>query len=290
MNSTEMKDISTMKQKPYRLAGWDAKPEKTVVKVRDVEIGGDELTIIAGPCAVESHEQVMTIAAGVSQLGIKFFRGGAYKPRTSPYSFQGLGLEGLKMLAEVRDVFGLRIVTEAVSIESIDLVEKYADVIQIGARNMHNFDLLRRAGQARKPVLLKRGMCATLEEFIFAAEYILIEGNNDVILCERGIRTYNDHTRNTLDLAVVPAVRDISHLPIIVDPSHAAGDYKKVIPLACASVGAGTDGIIVEVHHQPEKALSDGPQALSFAMLSRMIDQVNQIAGIVRQDVVTLAT
>lgn len=286
----EMKAVSTMKQKTYRLAGWDDKPEKTVVRVGDVEIGGDELTIIAGPCAVESLEQVMTIAAGVSELGIKLFRGGAYKPRTSPYSFQGLGLEGLKMLAEVREVFGLRIVTEAVSIESIDLIEEYADVIQIGARNMHNFDLLRRAGQARKPVLLKRGMCATLEEFIFAAEYILLEGNKDVVLCERGLRTFNDHTRNTLDLAVVPAVRDICHLPIIVDPSHAAGTVRKVIPLACASVAAGTDGIIVEVHHQPEKALSDGPQALSFKMLGQMIEQVTQIAAIVRQDSVTLAT
>ncbi|HEY9403591.1 MAG TPA: 3-deoxy-7-phosphoheptulonate synthase, partial [Pyrinomonadaceae bacterium] len=231
-----------------------------------------------------------TIAAGVSELGIKLFRGGAYKPRTSPYSFQGLGLEGLKMLAEVREVFGLGIVTEAISVESIDLIEKYADVIQIGARNMHNFDLLRRAGQARKPVLLKRGMCATLEEFIFAAEYILLEGNKDVVLCERGLRTFNDHTRNTLDLAVVPAVRDICHLPIIVDPSHAAGTVRKVIPLACASVAAGTDGIIVEVHHQPEKALSDGPQALSFKMLGQMIEQVTQIAAIVRQDSVTLAT
>lgn len=286
----EMKAVSTMKQKTYRLAGWDDKPEKTVVRVGDVEIGGDELTIIAGPCAVESLEQVMTIAAGVSELGIKLFRGGAYKPRTSPYSFQGLGLEGLKMLAEVREVFGLGIVTEAISVESIDLIEKYADVIQIGARNMHNFDLLRRAGQARKPVLLKRGMCATLEEFIFAAEYILLEGNKDVVLCERGLRTFNDHTRNTLDLAVVPAVRDICHLPIIVDPSHAAGTVRKVIPLACASVAAGTDGIIVEVHHQPEKALSDGPQALSFKMLGQMIEQVTQIAAIVRQDSVTLAT
>ena len=279
-----------MKLNSYKLAGWDAKLDKTVVRVGDVEIGGDEMTIIAGPCAVESREQVLTIAASVSQMGIKLFRGGAYKPRTSPYSFQGLGREGLKLLVEVRERYGLRIVTEAVSAESIDLIEEHADVIQIGARNMHNFELLRRAGQARKPVLLKRGMCATLEEFIYAAEYILLEGNNEVILCERGIRTFGDHARNTLDLALVPAVRDICHLPIIVDPSHAAGTYGKVIPLARAGVAAGADGVIVEVHDQPEKALSDGAQALSFELLGRMLEQVRQIAAVVRQEEVTLAT
>lgn len=267
----------------YKLASWEAKPEKTVVRVGDVEIGNGDLTIIAGPCAVENRQQVMAIAAFVSELGVKLFRGGAYKPRSSPYAFQGLGLEGLQLLAEVRERFGLRIVTEATSVESMDLVEQYTDVIQIGARNMHNFDLLRRAGQARKPILLKRGIAATMEEFLLAAEYILLGSNSDVILCERGVRTFSNHSRFMLDVALIPAIKELSHLPIIVDPSHAAGTTDKVIPLACAGAAAGADGVIVEVHHQSERALCDGPQALTPELLSEMVGHVKQIAAVVRQ-------
>jgi len=266
----------------YKLVSWETKPEKTVVRVGDIEIGGDELTIIAGPCAVESRDQSLTIAACVSELGVKLFRGGAFKPRTSPYSFRGLGEEGLKILAEVREQFGLRIVTEAIDPQCVDLVEEYADVIQVGARNMQNFSLLRRVGRARKPVLLKRGLAATLEEVLLAAEYILLEGNPNVILCERGVRTFGQHTRFTLDLAVVPALQQRTHLPIIVDPSHGTGSQDKVIPLARAGVAVGADGIMVEVHHQPEKALSDGQQALTPEQFRQMLDEVRRIAAIVR--------
>jgi 3-deoxy-7-phosphoheptulonate synthase len=247
-----------------------------------VEIGNGELAIIGGPCAVESREQLMAIADSVSATGVKLFRGGAFKPRTSPYSFQGLGLEGLKLLAEVRKQFGLRIVAEVLSSETVGLVEEYADVLQIGARNMQNFPLLRRVGQARKPVLLKRGMVATLEEFLLAAEYILSEGNQDVILCERGIRTFADHSRFTLDLSIVSAIQQKSHLPIIVDPSHAAGFAEKVIPLARAGAAVGADGIMVEVHNQPEYAMCDGPQALTPAMFSQMVHEVRHISCFVR--------
>ncbi len=269
--------------KPYKLVSREVKPEKTIVRVGDATIGGDEVAIIAGPCAVESWEQTMTVAEGVSRLGVKFFRGGAYKPRTSPYSFQGLGEEGLKILAEVRARFGLKIVTEAIDHESADLVERYADVMQIGARNMQNFSLLRRAGQARIPVLLKRGMSATLEELLLAAEYIMAEGNYNVILCERGVRTFAQHTRNTLDLSIVPAVQQVSHLPIIVDPSHGTGRREKVIPLARAGIAVGADGIMVEVHPEPERALSDGPQALTLPMLRDLVEQVREIAALVRK-------
>ncbi|HEX8720255.1 MAG TPA: 3-deoxy-7-phosphoheptulonate synthase [Pyrinomonadaceae bacterium] len=273
----------------HKLSSLDFKPEKTVVRVGDQEIGNGDLTVIAGPCAVESREQLTSIAARVSGLGLKFFRGGAYKPRTSPYSFMGLGKEGLELLAEVRDKFGLYVVTEVTSVECVGLVEQYADVLQVGARNMQNYDLLRRVGRARKPVLLKRGMTATLEEFLLAAEYILYEGNPDVILCERGIRTFSDHSRFTLDLAIVPALQQISHLPVIVDPSHAAGSAEKVIPLARASVGAGADGLIVEVHHRPEQAFSDGHQALTPDLLDVMYQQVQQIFAVTRQGGAVLA-
>jgi len=268
---------------PYKLTSREVKPEKTVVRVGEVTIGGEELAIIAGPCAVESYEQTMTVAEWVSRLGVKFFRGGAYKPRTSPYSFQGLGEEGLKILAEVRARFGLKIVTEAIDQESADLVERYADVMQIGARNMQNFSLLRRAGQARIPVLLKRGMSATLEELLLAAEYIMAEGNYNVILCERGVRTFAQHARNTLDLSIVPAVQRLSHLPIIVDPSHGTGRREQVIPLARAGVAVGADGIMVEVHPNPERALSDGPQALTLPMLRDLVQQVREIAALVKR-------
>jgi len=267
--------------KPYKLVSLELKEERTIVDLGDgVLVGGVELAVIAGPCAVESREQALTIAAAVKQAGARLFRGGAYKPRTSPYSFQGLAEEGLKILAEVRSQFGLKIVTEAVDNESLDKVEEYADVIQIGARNMQNFSLLRRAGKARKPILLKRGLSATLDEFLMAAEYILSEGNYEVILCERGVRTFADHTRNTLDLSVVPAVQRLSHLPIVVDPSHGTGRRDKVIPLSRAAVAVGADGLIIEVHHQPDQALSDGYQSLLPADFDRLMGEIRQIAAL----------
>jgi len=263
--------------KPYKLVSRDLKHDDTVVRVGDVDIGGPEPAIIAGPCAVESRDQTMAIAEVVASCGVRLFRGGAFKPRTSPYSFQGLGAEGLKILAEARDRFGLSIVTEVLDTDTADLVEDYADIMQIGARNMQNFSLLRRVGQARKPVMLKRGMSATLDELLLAAEYIMAEGNYNVILCERGVRTFADHTRNTLDLSIVPAVQNRSHLPIIVDPSHGTGKRHKVIPLARAAVAVGADGIMVEVHTHPEQALSDGPQALLPDMFRQLIAEVRAI-------------
>jgi len=248
--------------KPYKLVSREVKPDNTVVNVAGVLVGGDELALCAGPCSVESREQILAAAHAVKSAGAKLLRGGAYKPRTSPYAFQGMGEEALRYLSEVRAETGLGIVTEAIDVEVFDLVEEHADCIQIGARNMQNFSLLRRAGRARKPVLLKRGMSNTLEEFLMAAEYILSEGNYQVILCERGVRTFADHTRNTLDLSVVPAVQSLSHLPIIVDPSHGTGKRDKVHPMALAAVAAGASGLIIEVHPNPDKALSDGYQSL----------------------------
>lgn len=275
--------------KPYKLVSRDLKQEDTIVRVGDAEIGGFEPAIIAGPCAVESLEQTMAIAELVASCDVKFFRGGAFKPRSSPYSFQGLGVEGLKILAEVRERFGLRIVTEVLDTETADVVEEYTDVLQIGARNMQNFSLLRRVGQARKPVMLKRGMSATLEEFLLAAEYIMAEGNYNVILCERGVRTFADHTRNTLDLSIVPAVQNRSHLPIIVDPSHGTGKRHKVIPLARASIAVGADGVMVEVHDHPERALSDGPQALLPDMFKQLVDEVRAIHKVIAETEASLA-
>jgi 3-deoxy-7-phosphoheptulonate synthase len=267
--------------KPYKLVGRDLKHDDTVVRIGDAEIGGPDTAIIAGPCAVESLDQTMEIAGVVAECGIKFFRGGAYKPRTSPYTFQGLGEEGLKILAEVRKKYGMRIVTEVLDTQTVGLVEEYADVLQIGARNMQNFALLRAVGQARKPVMLKRGMSATLDELLLAAEYIMAEGNYDVILCERGVRTFADHCRNTLDLSIVPAVRALSHLPIIIDPSHGTGRRDNVIPLARAGVAVGADGIMVEVHTHPERALSDGPQALLPEMLKQLVSDVKAIQDVI---------
>jgi 3-deoxy-7-phosphoheptulonate synthase len=269
--------------KPYKLVSRDLKHDDTVVNVGDARVGGVEPVIIAGPCAVESYEQTMSIAELVASTGVKLFRGGAFKPRTSPYSFQGLGEEGLKILRDVRERFGLRIVTEVLDTETADLVEEYADVMQIGARNMQNFSLLRRVGQAKKPVMLKRGMSATLEELLLAAEYIMAEGNYNVILCERGVRTFADHTRNTLDLSIVPAVQHRSHLPIIVDPSHGTGKRHKVIPLARAAIAAGADGIMVEVHDHPEHALSDGPQALLPDMFRQLVNEVKAIHKVIAE-------
>ena len=269
--------------KPYKLVGRDLKHDDTIVRVGEVDIGGAHPAIIAGPCAVESLQQTMEIAEIVASTGVKLFRGGAFKPRTSPYAFQGLGEDGLKILAEARDRFGLSIVTEVLDTDTADLVEEYADVLQVGARNMQNFSLLRRVGQARKPVMLKRGMAATLDELLLAAEYIMAEGNYNVILCERGVRTFADHTRNTLDLSIVPAVQNRSHLPIIVDPSHGTGKRHKVIPLARASIAAGADGIMVEVHNHPEKALSDGPQALLPEMFKQLVEEVHAIHRVIQE-------
>jgi 3-deoxy-7-phosphoheptulonate synthase len=273
--------------KPYKLVSRDIKPDNTVIRFAgtDATIGGTSLAIIAGPCGIESREQAFAVAERVARAGAQFFRGGAYKPRTSPYSFQGLGEKGLQIMAEVREAFGLRIVTEAVDNESLELVDEYADVIQIGARNMQNFSLLKRAGRARKPVLLKRGMSATLEELLMAAEYIMSEGNYNVILCERGVRTFADHTRNTLDLSLIPAVQRLSHLPIVVDPSHGTGKRNKVTPMSRAAVAVGADGLIVEVHHQPDKALSDGMQSLYPDQFDELMAQVRQIAPVVGRTV-----
>ncbi|HKR61811.1 MAG TPA: 3-deoxy-7-phosphoheptulonate synthase, partial [Pyrinomonadaceae bacterium] len=265
----------------YKLVTLDLRAEKTVVRVGDAVIGGDELAIIAGPCAIESHSQAFAIAEAVRRSGARFFRGGAFKPRTSPYAFQGLGEEGLRILAEIREAYGLKIVSEALDEAGIDLVERYADVIQIGARNMQNFTLLRRAGKSRMPVLLKRGLSATLDEWLLAAEYIMAEGNYQVVLCERGIRTFSQHTRNTMNLAAIPAVRRISHLPVIVDPSHGTGKNYMVTPLARAGVAVGADGLIVEVHDQPDQALSDGAQALTLEQYEELVAEVRAIHEVI---------
>jgi 3-deoxy-7-phosphoheptulonate synthase len=271
--------------KPYKLASRDVKEEDTVIRFAgtDASIGGRSLAIVAGPCSIESREQAFAIAEQVAAAGAQFFRGGAYKPRTSPYAFQGLGVEALKIMSEIREEFGLRIITEAIDNETLGLVAEWADVIQIGARNMQNFSLLKHAGRLRKPVLLKRGMSATLDEFLMAAEYIMSEGNYEVILCERGVRTFADHTRNTLDLSIVPAVQKLSHLPILVDPSHGTGKRDKVLPMARAAVAVGADGILVEVHHQPDKALSDGPQSIYPDQFERMMHEIGQIAPVVER-------
>jgi 3-deoxy-7-phosphoheptulonate synthase len=271
--------------KAYKLASRDVKEEDTIIRFAgtDATIGGRSLAIVAGPCSIEDREQAFAIAEQVAASGAQFFRGGAYKPRTSPYAFQGLGLDALRIMAEIRDRFGLRIITEALDNESLELVAEYADVIQIGARNMQNFSLLKKAGRLRKPVLLKRGLSATLEEFLMAAEYIMSEGNYEVILCERGVRTFADHTRNTLDLSIVPAVQKVSHLPILVDPSHGTGKRDKVLPMARAAIAVGADGVMVEVHHQPERALSDGPQSIYPAQFAKMMDEIEQIAPIVER-------
>ena len=275
--------------KPYKLVSRDVKEEDTVLRIPtpggEVVVGGAKIALVAGPCAVESEEQAFAVAERIAKTGVRLFRGGAYKPRTSPYSFQGLGEPGLKILAKVRKKFGLGIVTEAIDNESLDLVEEYADVIQIGARNMQNFSLLKRAGRAKKPVLLKRGMSATLDEFLMAAEYVMSEGNYKVMLCERGVRTFSDFSRNTLDLAVVPAVKKRSHLPILVDPSHGTGKRHKVLPLSRAAIAVGADGLLVEVHHEPEKALSDGVQSILPEEFAELMEEVRQIAAVLHRQV-----
>ena len=263
--------------RPYKLVSREMKREDTIIHFPGFDLGRNHFAVIAGPCAVESEAQAMTIAQRVQAAGARIFRGGAYKPRTSPYSYQGLGKAGLKILKKVREATGLLIITEAVDLDSLKLVAEYADIIQIGDRNMQNFSLLRGAGRMRKPVVLKRGMYATLDEWFMAAEYIMSEGNPQVILCERGVRAIGEHARNLLDLATIPAVRRESHLPIIVDPSHAAGRRDLVAPLARAGVAAGCDGLMIEVHHEPEKAMSDGAQSLYPDQFQTLMAEINRL-------------
>lgn len=275
--------------RPYKQVSREFKSEDTLIKIGEVTLGYGKMTIIAGPCAVENENQALIIAEHVRKAGAQLFRGGAFKPRTSPYSFQGLGKEGLKILAKVREATGMPVVTEAMDVETFDLVEEYADVIQIGTRNMQNYSLLKRAGLAQKPILLKRGMAATIDEWLMAAEYILERGNARIILCERGVRTFVHHSRNTLDLSAIPVVRKESHLPIIVDPSHAAGRREQVIPLSRAAIAVEADGLMVEVHHKPETALSDGAQSLypwQFESLCRQVQSVFDTLRIVEDGVI----
>jgi 3-deoxy-7-phosphoheptulonate synthase len=270
---------------PYKLVSREAKRENTVVSVGGVPVGGKRLAIVGGPCAVESERQAVEIGRSVRAAGATLYRGGAYKPRTSPYSFQGLGVEGLKILARVRAETGLPIITEVLDTETVDVVAEHADCLQVGARNMQNFSLLKRLGRIRKPVLLKRGMAATIEELLLSAEYLLAEGNYEVILCERGVRTFADHTRNTLDLSSVPYVQRISHLPILVDPSHGTGKRAKVLPLSRAAVAVGADGLLIEVHNDPEHALSDGPQAILPDMFRELVEEMRRLAPVVGRTV-----
>ncbi len=272
---------------PYKQVSREWRDEDTLIHLDNgTVIGGPDIVLMAGPCAVESEEQILTSAQLLREAGATVLRGGAFKPRTSPYSFQGLGEEGLKLLARARDATGMAIVTEAVDPDGVDLVAEYADIIQIGARNMQNYPLLRRAGQTGKPVLLKRGMSATITEFLLAAEYLLAEGNDHVILCERGVRSFDTHTRNLLDLTAIPVVKGLSHLPIIADPSHGTGLRSKVAPMARAAVAAGADGLIIEVHPEPTRALSDGAQSLYPHQFTELVSQIRDIAHAIGRDVI----
>ena len=271
--------------KPYKLAGREFHENATVIQVGDVRIGGGDFTVMAGPCSVESEEQLTECGYVVKKAGAKILRGGAFKPRTSPYSFQGLEEEGLKLLKKVGEKVGMPVVTEVMNTTDVDLVEQYSDILQIGARNVQNFALLKKVGHCRKPVLLKRGMMTTIEELLMSAEYILSEGNEEVILCERGIRTFETTTRNTLDISAAPVLKELTHLPVIIDPSHASGHARYVIPLTRAAVAVGADGVIVEVHPQPEKALVDGPQSLRPEEFYRLMDEVNLLADTMRNGI-----
>mgnify|MGYP001025851719 CR=1 FL=1 len=264
--------------KPYKLASREFKELSTIIKINDVSIGGKEITLMAGPCAVENEEQIFDIAHRISNAGVKILRGGAFKPRTSPYSFQGLGEQGLKIMSEVARKYELLIVTEVMSIEQIEMVSNYADILQIGARNMQNFTLLKELGKIKKPVMLKRGLSSTIEELLLSAEYILSGGNKKVILCERGIRTFETYTRNTLDLSAIPAIKELSHLPIIVDPSHSTGRKELVQPMSKAAVAAGADGLVIEVHPNPEEALSDGAQSLDLDCFENLVSELGTVA------------
>jgi len=269
---------------PYKLASRETKDGNTVIKVGDVQVGGGKCVVIAGPCAVESEKQLLETAHAVKKAGASMLRGGAFKPRTSPYSFQGMGEEGLKILAKAREETGLPVVTEVMSASEVPLVESYADVLQIGMRNVQNFTLLKAVGQAKKPVLLKRGMMTTLEELLMSAEYILASGNDHVMLCERGIRTFETAMRNTLDISAVPFLKEKTHLPVVVDPSHAIGKWRFVLPLAKAAVAVGADGLMIEVHPDPQHALSDGPQSLKPERFETLMLEIESIANIVRKE------
>lgn len=270
--------------KPYKLVSRDVKPEDTVLQLPNTTIGGPDLVLMAGPCSVESRAQIMEVAEFVKSQGVQMLRGGAYKPRTSPYAFQGLKEEGLKYLREAADKFGMSVVTEVKDTETVQLVSEYADMLQIGARNMHNYSLLEVVGRTRKPVLLKRGLAATIEEWLMAAEYIASQGNYNIALCERGIRTFETYTRNTLDINAVPLVKQLSHLPIIVDPSHGTGSWELVTPMALAAVAAGADGLLIEVHPHPEKALSDGKQSLRPDTFAQLVERLKMIAPACRKN------
>ncbi|PRX27467.1 3-deoxy-D-arabinoheptulosonate-7-phosphate synthase [Orenia metallireducens] len=271
--------------KPYKLAGLDFKPEPSVIDIDGVKIGGGHFAIMAGPCAIESKEQLFEAAEQVKEGGAKILRGGAFKPRTSPYSFQGMKEDGLKLLAEARERTGLKIVTEVMDTRDVELVAKYADILQIGARNMQNFSLLKEVGKTDKAVLLKRGMTATYKELLMAAEYIMAGGNYNVILCERGIRTFTTETRNTVDMAIVPVIRELSHLPVIIDPSHGTGNWKYVSPLAKAALAIGADGLMVEVHPDPKNALCDGPQSLKPNKFKAMVEELKAIAAVTNTEI-----
>jgi len=275
--------------KPYKLASREFKSFDTTVKVKDVVIGGKEVVVMAGPCVVENEKQIFETAKQVKAIGAKILRGGAFKPRTSPYSFQGLGEEGLKLLAQAGEETGLAVVTEVMSVNQIELVGKYTDIFQVGARNMQNFVLLKELGKIKKPILLKRGMSATLEELLLSAEYILSQGNYEVILCERGIRTFENYTRNTLDLSAIPALKRLSHLPIIVDPSHATGRWRLVSPMAKAAIAVGADGLLIEVHPDPKSSLSDGAQTLRLDTFTQLMKELSPIVQAVGRELGTSA-
>lgn len=281
MSNLEVEDILKV-ESPYKLVSRMMKEEDSIIEVKGVRIGAkDQVIVMAGPCSVESREQIIDIAKEVKKQGANILRGGAFKPRTSPYSFQGLKEEGLKYLKEASNLTNMPMVTELMSVDDLEVVSKYADIIQIGARNMQNFALLKAVGKTNKPVLLKRGMSATIEEFLMAAEYIMSQGNENVILCERGIRTFETYLRNTLDLAVVPAIKELSHLPIIIDPSHATGRWNMVEPLSKAAVAIGADGLMIEVHNDPKNALSDGAQSLKYKNFSNLMKSINKIKEII---------
>ncbi|MBI2101551.1 3-deoxy-7-phosphoheptulonate synthase [Candidatus Woesearchaeota archaeon] len=270
---------------PYKLASRDFKPDNTIISVDGVKIGGNEVVVMAGPCSVESREQIIETAKAIKKSGAKVLRGGAFKPRTSPYSFQGLGEEGLKLLKHAKEETGMPIVTEVMDTRNVPLVCKYADILQLGARNMQNYDLLKEVGRCKRPVLLKRGLSATITEWLMSAEYIMSEGNHNIILCERGIRTFETLTRNTLDLNAVPAVKELTHLPVIVDPSHGTGKYTLVSPMAKAAVAAGADGLLIEVHTNPEKSVSDADQTISTKRFENLMRELKLIASAIGRKV-----
>jgi len=291
VNITTMPGVESLVpiMKPFKLAGRELKHDPTIVDIGPARIGSNEIAVIAGPCAIESEESFIETAVKVKEAGACILRGGAFKPRSSPYSFQGLEEEGLKIMAKAREKTGLKIVTEVVDTRDVELVASYADIIQIGARNMQNFRLLHEVGLTSKPILLKRGLAATIEEWLMAAEYIMAAGNDKIILCERGIRTYETSTRNTVDISAIPVVKELSHLPIIVDPSHAAGNWKYVGALSKAAVAAGADGLIIEVHIDPPNALSDGPQSLRPPKFKQLMEELEPVAKAVGRDILKIA-